>query len=384
MAISLPEVFGLPPSTIVSDDVLKNSMPVAEIFPSRPAFVSGLNIFTLEDAWDTGKGSDPSYSSLLNDHGYSVEGKSIKVAFLADNFPTDTFTNEYGESFLQKFTDVASEGAAAISQFFGARTAGEAFNTATERLIKAGGVAGAAGTAAKSAGQQVKSVINNLGLGGPGGTVSSLLAGARVDFPQIWKNSGYQPSYTMTIRLYNPEPRSSEATEKYIIGPLAALLLLGIPISRDGNTYNWPFLHRVSCPGIYNLNPGFISNITVIKGGDQQQISYNQRMGIVDVRIDFGSLYNSILAGGNLKSGRPTLKTYLKSLKEKRSTLELKSPPTEREPLDNSGIVTSKALAQTSVTSAIESTVETIARRVSTSNFSISESLLELQKFIGD
>ncbi|MCK5601514.1 hypothetical protein KAR91_06595, partial [Candidatus Pacearchaeota archaeon] len=138
-----------------------------------------------------------------------------------------------------------------------------------------------------------------------------------VDFPQVWKNSGYTPSYTMTVRLYNPNPASLTATQKYIIGPLAALMLLGLPRSKDGSTYNWPFLHQIRAPGIYNLNPAFIQNVAVIKGGDQQSIAWNQRLAMVDVRIDFGSLYNSILAGEEYDSEmRPTLRNYLAAMEE--------------------------------------------------------------------
>ena len=46
-------------------------------------------------------------------------------------------------------------------------------------------------------------------------------------------------------------------------------------------------------------------------GKYQQQIAYNQRMGIVDVRIDFGSLYSSMLAAKGLTRTRPTLEKYL-------------------------------------------------------------------------
>jgi hypothetical protein len=148
--------------------------------------------------------------------------------------------------------------------------------------------------------------------------LNSTLGGSRFDFPMIWTDSSFQPSYTMTVRLYNPDPASLEATKKYIIGPIAALLLLGLPLSDDnkGSTYNYPFLHKIKCPGIYFLNPCFISNISVIKGGDQQQIAYNQRLSIVDVRLDFGSLFSSMLASKYTNDKRPTLKSYLKVMEE--------------------------------------------------------------------
>ena len=91
-------------------------------------------------------------------------------------------------------------------------------------------------------------------------------------------------------------------------------MLLGIPISTDSVTFSWPFIHRIYSPGIYDLDPAFISNITIIKGGDQQQISYKQRLGIVDIRIDFGSLFSTMLATKGDPRNRPTLKRYLQGI----------------------------------------------------------------------
>ena len=58
---------------------------------------------------------------------------------------------------------------------------------------------------------------------------------------------------------------------------------------------------NVKSKGIYNLSPGYISGVSVIKGGDQQNIAWNQHLSIVDVRMDFGSLYSSILVDKNNK-----------------------------------------------------------------------------------
>jgi hypothetical protein len=122
----------------------------------------------------------------------------------------------------------------------------------------------------------------------------------------------------MTIRLYNPNPNSQRSTAKYIIGPVAALLLLGLPQSLGEGVYSWPFIHRFWSPGIYLLDPGYIASITVVKGGDQQQVSWKQRLGVVDVRIDFGSVFNSILSNASGSRERPTLSSYLSVLADEK------------------------------------------------------------------
>ncbi len=326
-------VYGLPPSTWVSDEMLINSMPVFEIIPGKPHFDSGLNLFRIDDA-------TTEYKKILSNHGYATP-LPIKCAFLADNFPTDTFTNEYGETFLQKFTDVASKGMSQMIQMTGSENlsgaidkmgnfttnVGEGFGE--DSVI--GGILKAGGKGAQSVAQSFQNLQKNASakggvggmLGGGAGLIDKMMGGHRVDFPQVWTNSGFTPSYTATVRLYNPNPGSAESTNKYIIGPLAVLLCLAVPRSDDGKTYNWPFFHKIKATGIYNLDPAVITNLTIVKGGDQQQISYNQKLSMVDVRIDFTSLYGSMLVeeGQKTFTNRPTVRSYLDSLKAEDKTL---------------------------------------------------------------
>jgi len=325
-------IYGLPPKSHVSDDMIINSMPTMEIYPGTPYFSEGLSLFRVNTNW-------PAYHALLASQGFSTPTGPIKLAFIADNFPTDTFTNDYGETFLQKFTDVASQGLAEIVQMTGQRRGTDALKEMGKFGASAGkDIGGVIGKIIESAGGGVSSAGTGLekliaggegtegvrGMMGNAGTIlNKMVAGHRVDFPMIWRNSGFTPSYTATVRLYNPNPSSETSTNQYIIGPLAVILCLGLPQSDDGLTYNWPFFHRIVAKGIYDLNPAMITNITVIKGGDQQQIAYNQRLGIVDVRIDIGSLYTSMLAEGKgvQATNRPTLRKYLNSLKQTDTTL---------------------------------------------------------------
>lgn len=311
---------GMPPSQPIDETigdktniVIKNSMPLVKIYPGIPSFTKGITLFTRGDAF-------ASYSSLLANHGFTLGSyhhkNCLTLAYIADSFPTDTFSNEYGENFISEMANVASTGAASIAQMTGNRTATEALKSITNAAKKQGGAIGTAGGMLAEGAGAIGDMIKATPIAGMAHIVDALAAGSRLDFPMIWKSSGFAPSYTMTIRLYNPNPGSVEATRKYIVGPIAALMLLGIPISADpsGATYSWPFIHKIWSPGIYNLDPAFISNITVIKGGDQQQISFNQRLSVVDVRIDFGSLFSTMLAASSYNKTRPTLKSYIEAM----------------------------------------------------------------------
>lgn len=354
--------FGLPPSTWLSDEMIVNSMPVLEIIPCKPMFESGLNLFSVQP--DIEK-----FLQILGKHGFTTE-VPIKAAFLADNFPTDTFTNEYGETFLQKFTDVASMGMSQLAQMSGSQSGTEAIGKYAQGLSQMGeDLGGAVGSALSGAGSTAQGMAGGLNkllnkmntgqsnsltslMGGGANLVNKMVAGHRVDFPQVWRNSGFTPSYTATIRLYNPNPGSIESTLKYIVGPLAVFLTLALPRSDDGRTYNWPFFHKVKATGIYNLDPAVITNITVVKGGDQQQISYNQKLAMVDVRIDFASLYTSIILeeGDSTLTNRPTMRSYLKELTENDLKLYTRRGDLRKLVAQRAGVVTAQQVETITVT----------------------------------
>jgi len=343
----IPDIIGLPPASNISNEKIHQSMPVANILPSIPTPSLGLSLFQLKPALTD-------YRNILTAHGFDFQGDRLRLAFLADNFPTDSFTNEYGESFIQKFSDVASSGMSDIAQFFGAKDVGQVIDESAA-MMKASksntmGMAGDFIAGAKKAGgDMVKNWENMEGAGGSvgramagmGRLASKVMAGQRVDFPQVWRGSGFAPSYTMTVRLYNPNPQSEEATNEFIVGPLCAILALALPQTDDGQTYSWPFFHQIEAKGLYHLQTAMVTSISVIKGGDQQSIAYNQRMGIVDVRIDFGSLYNSLVVEQNIGTvnNRPTLRKYLEAIKNESSDKFI-DPDGERAALITSNGVT--------------------------------------------
>lgn len=303
---ALPEIIGLPPSTPETDSIIKSTFPVMEIIPSKSGEVSQ-NLFRLDSDIDT-------YKNLLNKHGYSMNGNSLKVAFVVDSFPTDTFSNFYAESFLGSGMQVLSDEASQILQMMNARSGTEAASQVLRGMSAVGKVVGApwlskmAGSAGKGL-EEINQTFQNVAgqLGGFGNFLKNTahmanvaLGGGRIDLPQIWKNSGFSPSYTITIKLFNPNPASPEVTNKYIVGPICAILLLALPRTMDKGVpfYTWPFFQQIQVPGLLNLRQAYIGNITVIKGGDQQVVSYKQNLAMCDIRIEFGCLFDTMVKIG--------------------------------------------------------------------------------------
>lgn len=322
---TLPDVIGGPPTpgtnVIPTENMMLNSSLQIKIYPCKPKMQSGLSLFILDsqNGWDH-------YVELLNQINYTPselqkEQHGITVLCQAESFPTDSFQNEYGESFLNQITDVAAGGFGQLAQMFGKEDAIQSGNAIAKLLKEYGGISSAVGNAIGSASTGAENLVNKWkqegGLkGSTADLMSKLLAGARIDFPMIWKGSSYNPTFSCTVKLYNPSPGSRKMTEQYIVAPLAALLTLALPQSVDDNAYNYPLFCRVSCPGLFKIQAGAISNITVTKGGEAGLVGFNQRLAMVDVRIDFINLHSTLILSKSGTETRPTLKGYLENLKD--------------------------------------------------------------------
>jgi len=309
----------------ITERLLYNSTLMMTIQPCKPNFEEGMNLFRLEEDWQE-------YREFLEIHGVTPNPehesiKGIKIAAMVDSLPTDTFTNEYGEHFLNKITDVAGSAFGEAAQMMGKTTgtgAGKEFGK---------NVGGPIGSLITGSSEWIEDFIKNLGSGsgalkGMADIANQLLAGARVDFPMVWKNSSYSSSYSFNIRLYNPNPKDLKATKQYIVNPLIALLTLALPrtkLDSDTSVYRWPFFCKVDCKGLFSIQSGAITNVTIQKGGEAGLIAYNQRPGMVDVKIDMINLFSTMIDTQWGADVRPTLSNYVWSLvqeKEQETTLE--------------------------------------------------------------
>lgn len=350
--ITLETPIGLPPlESKVNYGLRDLAMPIVEIRPCIPNYTRGSTVYNLEPCFNTSSApaDTPPYLKLLQKHGYTIESdQCIKLAYLADSFPTEAITNEYGESILSRLSGTISTTAADISQIFGRRGVVETGKAIIDKY---------AGGAQKEL-EELSAASNQKSSSGFFSHVNKLLGGGRIDFPQLWRGSSFSPSYTLTVRLFNPDPGNMEATKKFIIGPIAAILLLGSPISQSGFTYSWPYLHKIRSRGIFNLNSGYISSITIIKGGDQLQIGFNQRLAVVDVRIEFGSIFNTMVAmmdESNVLSDRPTIMKYISELEEFKGSINEEIPILEYPiPTENSETI------DTNIDNRVDSTIKKI------------------------
>lgn len=320
---TLPEVLGGPPQTgsglESTENLRRNSMLIIDVSPCTTSMSKGTSLYSLSNAWGE-------YVKILGKLGFnpnpSQSSRSvIRLACQAESFPTDSFSNEYGDSFISQVMDIGGKGISEIAQMTGQRQATGALESVTKQF-SGSSIANGITAFAKGANEKAKELSKKDGIvGNVGKAMNTLLAGARVDFPQIWKNSSYHPNFSCSIRLYNPNPGNKEVTKKFIIGPIAAILTLALPQfiklndgDGDSNSYSWPFFCKVNCPGIFNIPMGAITNVSIVKGGDHGVVGFNQILSMVDIRLEFASLHNVMLLSPDGSAARPTLKRYLNNL----------------------------------------------------------------------
>lgn len=324
--IKLQKIIGMPPKTehVFTDTRLYDSMPVLELYPMKPKISNGLQFMTLESAYDD-------YKKILNFHGFDLDvsaGKQcLNICFLHEGSISESFSNDYGDSFLSKFANVASEGISEARQILGASNFDELQKkgqAVAKNIVSKvagdtiGGFADSIFSGANNILDSGQEFLKNL-MGSKAG--ENLLIGNRLDLPLLWKGSSSTFDYNFSIRLYNPNPSSDSAHEKYIVGPLVALLLFCMPRSNDGVTYKWPFYCTINAPGMFKINHGCIKDISITKGGDGGVFTYSQRPTIIDIKISVTELFSTRVAleeDGVNDVKIPTLHNYIESLREKK------------------------------------------------------------------
>jgi len=331
-SLNVNKIIGLPPAYIDNPSLLEsvtiNSMPIVALYPAYPAQQSdqssgggsgnednGLKLFQLSHSDGRTKYNDI-LKGIVNDP--LMGDNCVYAAFLNDTSITESFGIEFGDSKFESIGNIASQSAAELRYITGKGTMKESMTEIGNRMQEGEGVIGElGGMLVKGAGTVLGAVEGGIGAIG-GEAMKKLLSGSRVDFPQIWQGASYTPSYSFTVRLYNPNSASEYTHKKYVLDNLAKLLAFTIPIADSNSTFSYPVLCSAVAPGLFQIDSGFISNLDVIKGGDSNDIAFSQRTGTIDIRITINSLYNSIVASSQEKPSdpfRPTFKKYMDNLK---------------------------------------------------------------------
>lgn len=121
------------------------------------------------------------------------------------------------------------------------------------------------------------------------GNIATIIQGGKLIFPEIWGDSQYTKTYSVTIKLRcpNPDPVSWYLD---IWAPVAHLLPMVLPKMSGPNGYVAPFLVRAYYKGLFNCQMGIISNMSVTRG-DMGNWTLNGLPTSVDINLEIKDLY---------------------------------------------------------------------------------------------
>ncbi len=133
--------------------------------------------------------------------------------------------------------------------------------------------------------------------------VRTIVQGGRLIFPNIWSNSSFSKSYEITIRLTTPyTDRRSWWLNIYV--PLCHLITLALPKGEYANGYTSPFLVKAFYKGMFNIDMGIITDMSISKGKEGSWTK-DGLPTVVEVRMTIQDLYSQLSmtpAGSLLKS----------------------------------------------------------------------------------
>lgn len=143
----------------------------------------------------------------------------------------------------------------------------------------------------------LKSQVDNI-LGGSNimsnilGKATTILAGGRLIFPEIWSDSSFSRSYSCTMKLVSP---SGDKLSVYlnILVPIYHLLGFTLPRQADNQAYFSPFLVRAYYKGLFNVDMGIIPGLSITKG-DEGEWTVDGIPTVANVSFEIKDLYDGM------------------------------------------------------------------------------------------
>ncbi len=315
------EMFG----RVYSEKIIKN-IPLLLITPGSPAFMSEFSksqkntivrafLGGKESAFDSlmEKGAGKYYSlkyDYVNYFGYvntmlraaayflgienvKVDGKTLGTKnWLYSNSGSGIFGHRGLKKFLGPYAgcvafyadcgvDVSDSFSNSTTQSSLASSINSLSDQARELNFLVGSVGAEAGVSLDKLGmenlegniQNMNDMIDNIGLGNNNifkniiNQATTILAGGRLVFPEIWADSSFGRSYSARMKLVAV---SGDKLSVYlnILVPIYHLIALVLPRQSKGQAYYSPFLIRGYYKSLFNIDMGIITDLSVTKGAE--------------------------------------------------------------------------------------------------------------------
>ena len=131
-----------------------------------------------------------------------------------------------------------------------------------------------------------------------------VLQGGKISFPEIWSNSEYNESYSISMKLRSPD-NDPLSIFLNVIKPYCEWLCLTLPHNATGipgtfgqgaydpNSYISPFLVKAFCKSLFNIDLGIITNLQATRGAECQW-SDDGLPTQIDLNIEITNLYSQL------------------------------------------------------------------------------------------
>ena len=207
------------------------------------------------------------WSKELNSDFKTFFSAQENVVFYLDGMTSvsESFSNDTTESSLASQINGFSDTAREIRYLFGSKgnAAAELANSGAD--ITSNIASQMSGALTNVFGGIVGSISNN--------GVNTLLNGGKIIFPEMWSNSTYDKSYTIDIKLRSPD-HDNLSIFLNVLKPYCKILALVMPrqtitdTNGDPNGYSSPFLVKAYSKGLFNIDMGMITSLSVTKGAE--------------------------------------------------------------------------------------------------------------------
>lgn len=120
-----------------------------------------------------------------------------------------------------------------------------------------------------------------------------VVTGSNLIFPEIWGDSAYNKSYSVTIDLKTPYG-DKESIFLNIFVPMLHALALALPRQTSANTYATPFLVKMFAKGWFSCEMGIVDSIQIEKGPEQSW-SIDGLPTAVKIQLSVKDLYSNLM-----------------------------------------------------------------------------------------
>lgn len=251
------------------------------------------------------------WSNELNNSFKTFFSSEENVIFYLDGLTsiTESFSNDTTESSLASLVNGFSDTAKELRFLFGndGSVAGDLLNSASN--VTSSVIDSLSSTLSGLGGGVVGSLANN--------GVNTVLNGGKISFPEIWSGSEFDRSYSIDIKLRSPD-NDSLSIFLNILKPYCKLLCLVLPRQSskgknkdfDPNGYTSPFLVKAYSKGLFNIDMGIITSMSVTKGAE---CCWNDD-GLptqIDISLTIKDLYSHMYMSSMWNNKKNILSSYL-------------------------------------------------------------------------